>query len=234
MIPSLPSFRRALAVLVSAFLLSSSLLAQAPPRAEEPSRAERLRELSLRWQAKPEEERELLRERFHRLQELPEDERELFVERGRRLADLRRELGLERGQAFERALRRRAQEGREALRARLPRPLLEELEGADSERRPVLLERTLRRLRRERTRHFLERLGRELELDERELGELDRLPEGERPRRLLELRRRLFEGRREHGHRPWRERWERAREAAPGAARDEARERRSHDRPHDV
>lgn len=205
--------RPVLALLAACTLLGAPVLAagspQASAQAEAPPSERPLELLRQRWEQKSPAEKELLRERFRRLKRLPAEERELFVERGRRLAEQRRHFHAEGREDFEGELHRRARAEGRRFREHLPPPLLEELERTEVERRPVLLERYLRRLRHTRCRPLLERLDRELSLDERERRLLERLGEPQRLERMLELRERLRE-RRDEGQRPER----------PGNARD--------------
>ena len=178
------AFGRALSSLALGLTLLFSFSAPAAAQTDEHPMIEKLKQ---RWAEKTEEEKSVLMERFQRLQELPSEDRELFLDRAKRLGkEKRRWLKKHRDGDFERELERRARGQR-----RFPKRLLERLERSPRERRPVLLERHLRELR--GNGKSLERLGRRLELNERQLEELRTMGEGQRVRRVLELRRRFVE-----------------------------------------
>lgn len=192
-------------ILAALLLLAPTVAAQKPapqtPDGSSPPRA-RLEKLSP-------EERAKLRERFERLRELTPEQRAEMFKRLERLRVLERRaierLGPDAREKLERMppdIRRRVERGMleqrmfergRSIRDRLPEEVRAKLENASPEERRAILREFWSKERRDHEQRALEQLGRDLQLAPGEIERIQALPEQERFREVIELRRKVVQ-----------------------------------------
>ena len=158
-----------------------------------------------RWDAMTPTEQAIYRERFERLRGLPPEERRALVERAADLERRKRELFGELPQESKRRLDALPQERRELilreyfdacervrglrLREQLPPEFLERLESVPPEERRVLMREFHLEMKERAGERMLGTMRREMALSPEKLSELSKLPENDRRRAMLELKR---------------------------------------------
>ncbi len=192
----------------SAFLLLAGFFV-GELQAQEPT-GERRAHARERWESMSEQEQALFRERFDRLRKMPPNEREAMVERAAELERRKREQFEELSPELKRRLATLSDERREEIlreffsererirgmrmREHMPPEFLERIESLPPEERRVAMREFRHEMRESAGERMLGHIRRELEYDPEQMRELSELPDSERRRTMLELKREQIRG----------------------------------------
>ena len=196
---------RAFRTILVALVLASVFVGELQAQQSENDRRAHARE---RWESMSEREQSVFRERFDRLRGMSPEEREAMIERAAEIEKRKREQFEELSPESKRRLAALSEEsrreilreyfdGRERIRGmrmreHMPPEFLERIESLSPEERRVAMREFHHEMRESAGKRMLGDMRRELEQDPERMRELSKLPENERRRAMLEMKRELI------------------------------------------